>query len=86
MLVVWLVARNWWRGWWLGLFFQRFLDIFGRHGQEKSTKIANKVKTEEKIEKYQKNVGKVTCTFSFLEPQIHPKLTKNTENMVPKKS
>ena len=40
-----------WRGWWLDLFFHRFFDIFGRRGQEKSTKIAAKVKTEEKTEK-----------------------------------
>ena len=46
-----LVARNWWRGWWLGLLFHCFFDIFGRLGQEKSTKMAANFQTEGKTEK-----------------------------------
>ena len=49
-------------------------DIFGRLGREKSTKIAAKVKTEEKNEKYPRKVEKVTCTFSFLEAKMDPKV------------
>ena len=34
-----LVVGNWWRGSRLGLYFRYFLDIFGRLGQGKSTKL-----------------------------------------------
>ena len=44
-------GRNWWRGWWLRFFFIVFFYIFGRLGQEKSTKIAANVQTAEKTEK-----------------------------------
>ena len=44
-------GRNWWRGWRSGWFFHRSLDILGRLGQEKSTRIAAKVQAEGKPEK-----------------------------------
>ena len=48
-----------WRGWWSDLFFHRFFDIFGRRGQEKSIKIAAKVKMHTFLEKWRKNDPKV---------------------------
>ena len=48
-----------WRGWWSDLFFHRFFDIVGRRGQEKSSKIAAKVKMHTFLEKWRKNDPKV---------------------------
>ena len=59
------------------LVFHRFFDIFGRLGREKSTKIAAKVKTEEKNEKKQKSYQKQTTVFSLLGPKMDRKWTKN---------